>query len=157
MVGPDGKLPLQPHNAVSNELYSSRFRSLLYWLQHDYNESAAETLGVLDDHGHGVDWAWDDQESQISLRWHGAHPSPLGDSGRSDPFAAHDDLVLTAVLPGFGWRDAATSAGTIMAVLLVMGGILWALAQKVFLFEVGPLKMTGTRQVAESLRKERMS
>lgn len=100
VVGPDGKLPVEGHKVVSNELYSAAFRRLLYWSQHDYNESAAETLGVLDDRGHGVDWAWDDEESTISLRWHGAHPSPLGDSGHGDPFAAHDDLVLRTVVPG---------------------------------------------------------
>ena len=59
VVAPDGKLPLQPHKVVRTELYNALFLSLLYWLQHDYNESAAETLGLFDDHGHGVDWAWD--------------------------------------------------------------------------------------------------
>jgi hypothetical protein len=38
-------------------------------------------------------------------------------------------------------------------VILAVGGLLFALAQRVFLFHVAPLKIAGTRQVAQSLRE----
>ena len=49
---PDGIPSIQDHSsAPGTEVYSSWFRRLIYSLHHDYNDAAAEMLGVISDRG----------------------------------------------------------------------------------------------------------
>ena len=63
------------------------------------------------------------------------------------------DLLITSRVPAFRWSDAAIYIGIAIAVMLGIGGLFWALAHKVFLLDIAPLKITGAGQVTESLRE----
>ncbi len=73
-----------PLDQQSNEPYSDRFKGLIYWLHHDYNQIAAETLGMISDRvntepGHS-EWSWNNDGSKLTLRWHGIHVPPERDT-----------------------------------------------------------------------------
>ena len=146
LVRPDGKLPVFGHQEVARELYSAWFRRLLYSLHKDYNAASAEMLAVIPDRGKPPDWSWQNTESGVTLRWHGAYPEPW-------PSALKGDLLITSRVPAFRWSDAAIYIGIAIAVMLGIGGLFWALAHKVFLLDIAPLKITGAGQVTESLRE----
>ena len=73
---------------------------------------------------------------------------------RHAPPEEHDLVIRTAV-QGFSFGDTWTSIGIATGVMLAIGGLFWALAQKLFLFQIAPLKLNGRRQLAESLREGR--
>jgi len=137
----------------SREFYSSWFRRLVYLLHHDYNNAAAETLGMIPDRvgprpgGGSADWSWTEGDHTISLRWHGVHPS------QDSPL--EDDVLITWPAPVDTGRELLAGVVVAVVVILAVGGLLWALARKLFLFDVTPLKMTGARQLAEALRDRR--
>ncbi len=158
---PDGTPSIQNHStAPGTEIYSDWFRRLIYSLHHDYNESAAEMLGVIPDRAGFLpgdpapDWTWQNQTSTITLFWHGAHPSTQTQVGEQTPPEEHDLVIRTAV-QGFSVIDTWTAVGIATGVMLAIGGLFWALAQKLFLFQIAPLKLNGRRQLAESLREGR--
>ena len=155
---PDGSPSIQDHStAPGTEFYSSWFRRLIYSLHHDYNDAAAETLGVISDRfdsDPAPDWTWQDHDSAITLVWHGAHPRAGNPQGAENPPKEHD-LVIESAVPGFSSGDTWSAVGIATGVMLLIGGIFWALAQKLFLFHIAPLKLNGQRQVAESLRDGR--
>ncbi len=153
LTAADGTLPLEQHSAVSTELHKDWFLRLHYSLHHDYNESSAEMLGVIHDRGKPPDWSWENKASAITLRWHGTHPPAQKLAEDADPLVVQDDLLLTSPVRPFSWSDGVTYTGIAAAVMLAIGGLVLALARKVFLFGVAPMKMTGTRQVAESIRE----
>ena len=144
---------IEPHRTPSGaELYEGWFRYLVYVLHHDYNSTAAETLGLINDDiaskdGAGAgEWSWENNGKSLTLRWHGIHPA--GEKG-----ADHEnDLVIASVVPEWPRDGALSGFGVAAVVILVIGGILWMLVGKVFLIHVAPLKMTGLREVGESLR-----
>ena len=140
------------------ELYEDWFRGLVYLLHHQYNSTAAETLGVIQDRvaikrGESIpDWSWENGPSTLKLRWHGVHP-PGGEHAAPAKASAEieNDLLIESQLPAT--LDGAWSGfGIATVVMLVMGGFLWMLVRKVFLLDVAPLKMTGLWDLAESLR-----
>ena len=90
----------------------------------------------------------------ITLVWHGAHPPARNPNGEEKPPKEHD-LVIQSAVPGFSGGDTWIAVGIATGVMLLIGGIFWALAQKLFLFHIAPLKLNGQRQVAESLRDGR--
>ncbi|MCX6631645.1 MAG: hypothetical protein NTW28_28885, partial [Candidatus Solibacter sp.] len=153
---PDGKPSIRDHpktRTPGTEVYSDWFRRLIYSLHHDYNDAATESLSVLSDRANSdpaPDWTWRDQGSSIKLFWHGARP-PAGEKEKPK----EHDLVIESDVPGFTPADAWAAVGIGAGVILVIGGIFWALAQKLFLFHIAPLKLDGHRQVAESLREGR--
>jgi hypothetical protein len=157
---PDGKPILEAHKKDEpvRELYSSWFRRLVYKLHHDYNDAAAEMLGVIADRAdsnqraQSPDWTWRDDEASIQLRWHGAHP-PHPEPPQ--PPANEEDLVILSQVPAFSSRDTWIVAAIAAAVIFVIGGLFWVLARKLFLFHIAPLKMTEQRHLAESLREGR--
>ena len=100
------------------------------------------------------DWTWQDQTSSITLVWHGAHPPARRPNGE-DKAAEGTRSVIQSAVPGFSPGDTWTAVGIAAGVMLLIGGIFWALAQKLFLFHIAPLKLNGQRQVAESLRDGR--
>jgi hypothetical protein len=157
---PDGTPSIQEHSTVhGSEVYSNWFRRLLYSLHHDYNDSSAEMLGVIPDRAGltgdtAPDWTWQNQQSTITLLWHGAHPLWRSQQGKQAPPQEHDLVIQTAV-PAFSGGDTLTAVGIATAVILVIGGMFWALAQKLFLFQIAPLKLNGRSQLAESLRDGR--
>lgn len=156
---PDGDPKIQPHSAAQfSEIYSDWFRRLIYSLHHDYNDEAAEMLGVIPDRtvskrgDPASDWTWQDLEPEITLFWHGAHPltpNPDGLEGKEL------DLVIQSRVPAFSAGDTWAAWGIATGVILVIGGLFWALAQKLFLFHIDTLRISGRRQVAESLREGR--
>ncbi len=149
LTGPDGQLQIVEHTGVSRELYSDWFRRLLYSLHHDYNQSSAEMLAVLRDSGNSPDWSWDNQESKITLRWHGFHPPALRSAMHGD--SVHADLLISSSIPAWSGRHAATNIAIAGTVTLVIGGLFWALTRKIFRLDIAPLKRTGARQVTELL------
>jgi hypothetical protein len=158
---PDGTPAIQHHStARGTEIYSGWFRRLVYSLHHDYNDAAAEMLGVIPDRADtergdsAPDWSWRDQESAITLYWHGAHPPAQNTLGEKQPPNEHD-LVIQSAVPAFTAGDTWTAVEIGLGVMLAIGGLFWALAQKLFLFHIAPLKMSGQRQIAESLREGR--
>jgi hypothetical protein len=143
----------------AEELYEDWFRGLVYLLHHEYNSSAAESLGVIQDRTvvkHDTagrpDWSWKNGPSAVTLRWHGVHP-PRGASAEpaKSSVEKENDLVIESLIPGTQ-HDAWSGFGIAIIVMLVMGGFLWMLVRKVFLLDVAPLKMTGLWELAESLR-----
>ena len=140
------------------ELYEDWFRGLVYLLHHQYNSSAAETLGVIQDRvalkpgGSTPDWSWENGPSALRLRWHGVHPPGSGHAAPAKTSVeVESDLLIESRLPAT--LDGAWSGfGIATVVMLVMGGFLWMLVRKVFLLDVAPLKMTGLWDLAESLR-----
>ena len=139
---------------AGEELYEDWFRSLIYLLHHDYNDTAAETLGVVQDRvepkpGRGFpDWSWENDPSSVRLRWHGVRPPRENE-------AVESDLLITSGVPAA--LRGGILAGTAIAagVMLLIGGVLWMLVRKVFLTHVSPLKITGVREVAECIRQGR--
>ena len=131
------------HGTRNTEIYSDWFRRLIYSLHHDYNESAAETLGVISDRAGftagdpAPDWTWQNEPSAITLVWHGAHPLSRNPPGKEAPPEEHDLVIRTAV-QGFSFRRHMDSVGIATGVMLVVGGLFWALAQKLFLFHIAP-------------------
>src|SRR5262249_7920174 len=57
--------------------------------------------------------------------------------------------------PAFSSRDLAIYISIAAVVMMAVTGLLWPISRKLFLFHVAPLKITGRRQVAESLRQGR--
>jgi hypothetical protein len=152
----DGEPLFGPHSppAQSEEPYSGWFRRLIYMLHYNYNDTAAETLGVIPDRVDPKsgpdfpDWSWKDAGSTITLRWHGVHPP--------DQKGNEHDVVITSVIPASPRSAAFACAGVASGVMLVIGSLFfWVVARKVFLSQVTPLKMTGARQLAESIRQGR--
>ncbi len=157
----DGSPALQPHSPLSgDELYSGWFRGLIYGLHHDYNQTSAEMLGVIADRSDtrpdqvGPDWNWQNDGGSVTLNWHGAHPrsmnAPPGVETAAQP---ETDLIVRSEVPGFSGSDTVVAVGIAAAVMLVMGGLFWTLARKLFLFEVDPIRITGRRLLAESIRQ----
>jgi hypothetical protein len=158
LYAPDGSPSIKDHATTpGNEFYSGWFRRLIYSLHHDYNDQAAEMLGVISDRfdsDPAPDWTWQDHESAITLVWHGVHPR-TGSPPDTEIAPKEHDLVIESAVPGFTSGDTWTAVWIAVGVMLLIGGIFWALAQKLFLFHVAPLKLNGQRQLAESLRDGR--
>lgn len=138
-----------------DEFFRPWLQRLIYWLHHDYNDAAAETLGVIGDRvrtaldGGHREWSWDESSSEITLRWHGVHPLP-GPGGLEPD--SEDDLLIASAIPHAWGKNVASGVTVIACVMLLAGGLLWVIAHKIFLFHIRPLKMTGGRQAAESIR-----
>ncbi|HEV2731248.1 MAG TPA: hypothetical protein VGV15_14550, partial [Terriglobales bacterium] len=180
-----GKLPVCPHSPrqKGRELYGGWFKKLVYALHLDYNQSAAEMLGVIPDrvespprnsensdstsspsgttelmNGSGnragdnfPEWFWDSEESRLTLRWHGVHSLALPEKENTE---AENDLLIMSSLPassGIHFAGVAVAAGVIAAIAFIV----WALMRRIFLFDVAPLRMTGTLRLAEALREGR--
>ena len=154
----DGTPSIQDHSVVpGTEVHSDWFQRLIYSLHHDYNDAAAEMLGVISDRSASdpaPDWTWREEESAITLIWHGAHPRARNPLGEEKPPKEHD-LVIQSAVPVFSGGDTSIAVLIATGVMLLIGGIFWALAQKLFLFHIAPLKLNGQRLVAESLRDGR--
>ncbi len=159
----DGKIPVSRYSLdrQDKEFYSSWFQTLIYLLHLDYNQTAAEMLGVVTDRvprGAGnvfPDWFWDDNESSIILHWHGVHlPAPKSDPSDSSS-GVEKDLILTSTMPGSSWIHALTAVAVAGGVIVAVAFIVWVLARRIFLFHVAPLKMTGALRVAEAVREGR--
>jgi hypothetical protein len=149
---PDGKsFAVAPHADAKGELYSAFLQSFVYNFHHDYNDSSAEMLGVLADKGNPPDWSWEDANSQVKLRWHAGHPPHSGPTGAAEP-NPHDDLIIATDVSSFSLIDAAVYTLIAGAVMLIICPLLWGLTRRLFRFDIEPLKMTGTRLVAELLR-----
>ncbi|HWT82243.1 MAG TPA: hypothetical protein VN648_25950, partial [Candidatus Methylomirabilis sp.] len=154
---PSGSLKIEPHAAGNQtekckELYGGWLRTVLYLLRHSYNDVSAETRGIIADcspansGSDSPEWFWDERQSRVQLRWHGVRPA-----GEGPP----EDLVVSSAVPDSSRSDLFTGAEVGAAVILLMGGLCWGLARKLFLFDVAPLRMTGARQAAEALREGR--
>ena len=144
---------IEPHRAPTGaELYEPWFRNLIYVLHHDYNSTAAETLGLIADGITSKDgaslaeWSWENSGTSLTLRWHGIHPAGEESVDREN------DLVIASEVPAWPRNGALSGFGVATVVILVIGGLLWMLVGKVFLIHVAPLKMTGLREVGEALR-----
>jgi hypothetical protein len=170
LFGEKSGLPVVEHSAVSSgkELYSGWFQTLIYGLHHDYNDAAAEMLGVIQDRIVSTsgdlfpDWSWTNGDfsggSPITLRWHGIHLLKSDDqaSGSKSVAAslAEKDLLIQSDVPVIkhvGASGLAVAAG----VMLVIGILFWTLSRKLFLFHVAPMRITGAREVAEALNNGR--
>jgi hypothetical protein len=157
----DGSLPVQDHSNTpqNGELYAGWLRGLIYLLHHDYNQTAAEMLGVISDRvdarsDNVPDWFWNDDGSTLTLRWHGVHLPTSGDELGS-PKASEKDFLITSSLPpssGIQILSEVTVAGVVM---VAIGLLTWALVRRIFLFHVAPLKMTGALKAAEYIREGR--
>jgi hypothetical protein len=152
----DGRLPVVLHSfrQQGGELYSGWFQDVLYSLHHDYNQTAAEMLGVIQDRiipksdGNFPDWSWENKDSVMTLRWHGVH----------FPIESHEvesDLLLASSAPASPWNLAFAGAGVAAGVILAIGLLVVALVRRVFLFHVAPLKITGVRRAEEAVREGR--
>jgi len=157
----DGKLPVSEHSSShqGRDLYARWFHNLVYAFHHDYNQTAAEMLGVLSDRvdskpDNVPDWFWNNDGSTVTLRWHGVH---LPESGNEPPKPGeleHDFVITSSIPPSSGIQIL--SGATVAAVVIVaIGFIVWALARRLFLFHVAPLKITGALKAAESIREGR--
>lgn len=136
---------------AGRELYEDWFRGLIYLLHHDYNGTAAETLGLISDRvpfpkeSKSPEWYWENNGPSVKLRWHGVHPA--GEAATE----TESDVVLGSEVPS-PRNGPLAGVAIAAAVMLVIGGVLWMLVRKMFLVQLAPLKMTGIREVAESLR-----
>jgi hypothetical protein len=160
----DGKLPVCPHLSVEQrgELYNPWFQKLVYALHLDYNQTAAEMLGTISDRvdsksDRAPEWSWDSEASAMTLRWHGVHLiAPEGDKGSApEGNAVENDLLITSNIPASSVLHASDGITVATGVILAVGIIVWALARRIFLFHVVPLKMTGALRVAECIREGR--
>jgi hypothetical protein len=157
----DGKLPVSEHSSSQQgrDLYASWFRNLIYAFHHDYNQTAAEMLGVLSDRvdsksNNVPDWFWSNNGSTVTLRWHGVHLPESGNVAPKPEELEHDFLITSSIPPSSGTQIL--SGATVAAVVIVaIGLIAWALARRIFLFHVAPLKITGALKAAESIREGR--
>jgi hypothetical protein len=155
----DGKLPVREHssNQQRRDLYASWFHNLIYAFHHDYNQTAAEMLGVLSDRVDSKpdnipDWYWNNDGSTVTLRWHGVH---LPESGNEPPKPGEmeHDFVLTSSIPTSSGVQILSGASVAVVVIVAIGFIVWTLARRIFLFHVAPLKMTGALKAAELIRE----
>jgi hypothetical protein len=166
-----GMLPVCTHSRgqQTEELYSGWFQRLIYVLHLDYNQTAAEMLGVVPDRvtegiGNGfADWSWKNGEKQstLTLRWHGIHLLPQNKDANdlhSEPQPRKSempekDLLITSSTRNHSW----SFAGILVAgvAIVAIGLIVWALVRRIFLFHVDPLKLTGNLRLAESIRDGR--
>ena len=168
----DGKLPVSPHSSdqPGKELYSDRFQNLIYRLHLDYNQTAAEMLGVVPDRvTRGADsvfpdWSWENKGSTLILHWHGIHLVPAKSKAAkngspSDPSPApegnepENDLLITSTIPASSGSFAGLAVAAVA--IVAIGLIVWTLARRIFLFHVDPLKLTGALRLAESVRNGR--
>lgn len=170
----DGKLPVSQHSLgqQGEELYSGWFQTLVYMLHLDYNQTAAEMLGVVPDrvaHRTGndfPDWSWENGKkgSTMTLRWHGVHLLPAENKAakndlHSDPSPTtennkpENDLLITSSIPPSSWSFAGLAVAAVA--IVAIGLIVWVLARRIFLFHVDPLKLIGTLRLAESIRDGR--
>ncbi len=194
------KLPVCPHSPrqKGRELYAGWFKKLVYALHLDYNQTAAEMLGVIPDRvdsqsgdpensdptsstsgttepmnvGSGnragdnfPEWFWNSEESKLTLRWHGVHSlvprsnEVLDNLQRAavpkkENTEAENDLLITSSLPassGIQFAGVGVTAGVIVAIAFIV----WALARRIFLFHIAPLKITGELRLAEAIREGR--
>jgi hypothetical protein len=157
----NGKLPVSEHvgSQQGGDLYASWFHNLIYAFHHDYNQTAAEMLGVISDRvdskpDNVPDWFWDNNGSTVTLRWHGVH---LPESGNDPPKPGEleHDFLITSSIPSSSVSQILSGATVAAVVILAIGLIVWALARRIFLFHVAPLKMTGALKAAESIREGR--
>jgi hypothetical protein len=157
----DGKLPVSDHLCCQQgrDLYAHWFHNLIYSFHHDYNQTAAEMLGVLSDRVDSKpddfpDWFWNNDASTVTLRWHGVH---LPESGNQPPKPGEleHDFLITSSIPPSSWTQILSGAAVAAVVIVAMTLIVWALARRVFLFHVASLKMTGALKAAESIREGR--
>jgi hypothetical protein len=157
----DGKLPVTQHSCCpqSGDLYAGWFHNLLYAFHHDYNQTAAEMLGVLSDRADAKkddvpDWFWDNNGRTVKLRWHGVHLPGSSNEAPKPGEPEPDFLITSSLAPSSGIQIL--SGATVAAVVIVaIGLIVWALARRIFLFYVAPLKITGALKLAESIREGR--
>jgi hypothetical protein len=192
----NGKVPVCPHSLrqKGRELNSGWFKKLVYALHLDYNQTAAEMLGVIPDriesqsgdpdnsastssasgttepmNGSGnragdnyPEWFWDSEESKLTLRWHGVHSlvprnnEVIGNLQRAallekENTEPENDLLITSSLPASGIHLA--GVGVAAGVIVAIAFIVWALARRIFLFHIAPLKMTGELRLAEAIRE----
>ncbi len=160
LVDTSSRLPIEPHQdpGKNDELYSPWFQALIYALHHDYNEDAAEMLGVIGDRtaekasSASSEWYWTNEGPDVQLRLHGVHPLRPDDHQNGDK---EKDLLIKSPAPRPSPADTVAGITVASGVMLSMGILCWALARKLFLFDVTPMKMTGDRQVAESLHEGR--
>jgi hypothetical protein len=171
MFPDNGNLPVSPCSLrqQGTELYSDRFQTLIYWFHHDYNQIASETLGMISDHvniesggsgsgklDHGgseggepvakvAEWSWENDGSKLTLRWHGTHVGAPQDPEK--------DLLIASTIPSSSWSDVSAGITIAIAVILAIGLIVWALARRIFLFDIAPWKMTGELRLAEAIRE----
>ena len=166
----DGDLPVVKHSTPppGNEFFSGWFQTLISSLHHDYNDAAAEMLGVIQDRadpkaGKRIpDWSWTNGEppnrSSLTLLWHGIHllkTDPQA-AGNSDSAGVHEkDLSIQSAVPALRRADAFSGIGVAAGVMLVIGILFWTLARKMFLFHVAPMRITGAREVAEAIHEGR--
>ena len=157
----DGKLPVRKHSddQQSRELYARWFHNLIYAFHHDYNQIAAEMLGVLSDRVHSKsdnvpDWFWNNDGSKVTLRWHGVHLPEQSDEPPK-PGELEHDFVITSTIQPSSLVQIMSGATVAVVVIVAIGFIVWALARRIFLFHVAPLKMTGALKAAESIREGR--
>jgi len=174
------KLPVCPHSPrqEGRELYSGWFKKLVYALHLDYNQTAAEMLGVIPDNidqpgnpknsdstssqsdrteptnrsgdragDNFPEWFWDGKESNLTLRWHGVHSLVPGKN------EAENDLLITSNIPGSSENHAFAGVAVAAGVIVAIAFIVWALARRIFLFDIAPLKMTGELRLAEAIRE----
>lgn len=143
-----------PAHDGAGELYSTWFRNLIYALHHDYNIPAAEMLGLIADRSSTPaatqfsEWEWRNEGPKLVLRKHGSQPPGKGRAGESD-------LVVESLLPAYSWHDGWIALGVASGVMLLVGGLCWGLARKMFLSQILPLKITGARRVGQALREGR--
>ena len=95
------------------------------------------------------EWSWKNEGSMLTLRWHGVHSrSPKS----NEP---ENDLLITSIIPASSRVHAFAGVAVAASVIVAIGLIVWALARRIFLFHVAPLKMTGALRAAESIREGR--
>jgi hypothetical protein len=157
----DGKLPVQGHLDVqqSRDLYARWFHNLIYAFHHDYNQIAAEMLGVLSDRvrsksDYVPDWFWNNDGSKVTLRWHGVHLPEQSDEPPK-PGELEHDFVITSTIQPSSLVQIMSGATVAVVVIVAIGFVVWALARRIFLFHVAPLKMTGALKAAELIREGR--
>ena len=157
----DGKPPVKDHldDQQSQDLYARWFHNLIYAFHHDYNQTAAEMLGVLSDRVHSKsdnvpDWFWNNDGSKVTLRWHGVH-LPEQSNEPPKPGELEHDFVITSTIQSPSLVQIMSGATVALVVIVAVGFIVWALARRIFLFHVAPLKMTGALKAAESIREGR--
>jgi hypothetical protein len=157
----DGKLPVSDHSSSQEgqDLYANWFHNLIYAFHHDYNQTAAEMLGVLSDRvdskpDNVPDWFWSNNGSTVKLRWHGVHLPEKGNEPPK-PGEPEHDFVITSSIPSSSGVQILSGATVAVVVIVAIALIVWALARRIFLFHIAPLKMTGALKAAELIREGR--
>ncbi|HVW83504.1 MAG TPA: hypothetical protein VHB50_02440, partial [Bryobacteraceae bacterium] len=154
-----GKFLFAAHsvNKEAEEPYGSWFESIVYLLHHDYNQAAAEALGVIPDRtgsvkrheGPGPDWSWESDGSHLTLRFHGFH-IPVEPETETE-----QDLLIRSDLPHSPVSEVTALAGLGVLVMLVMGALVWPLTRRIFLFRIATLRLPLAQQAAEAIRDGR--